>query len=54
MTSLSTSWHHMAAVWLFIIPFALGMLALEELRKWFVRARPTPARTQKTQGESGT
>ena len=25
-------------VWLFIIPFALGMLALEELRKWLVRA----------------
>jgi magnesium-transporting ATPase (P-type) len=30
-----------AAVWLFIIPFALGMLALEELRKWLVRARPS-------------
>ena len=29
-----------AAVWLFILPFALGMLALEELRKWFVRTRP--------------
>jgi hypothetical protein len=29
-----------AAVWLFILPFALGMLALEELRKWLVRARP--------------
>jgi len=28
------------AVWLFIIPFALGSLALEELRKWLVRARP--------------
>ena len=28
-----------AAVWLFIIPFALGMLALEESRKWFVRSR---------------
>jgi magnesium-transporting ATPase (P-type) len=28
-----------AAVWLFIIPFALGMLALEELRKWVVRSR---------------
>ena len=27
-------------VWLFIIPFALGMLALEELRKWLVRACP--------------
>ena len=27
-------------VWLFIIPFALGMLALEELRKWIVRACP--------------
>jgi calcium-translocating P-type ATPase len=33
------------AVWLFIIPFAFGMLALEELRKWFVRARPTLATT---------
>lgn len=28
------------AVWLFAIPFALGMLTLEELRKWFVRRRP--------------
>ncbi|MDB6031874.1 MAG: yloB 2, partial [Verrucomicrobiales bacterium] len=27
------------AVWLFILPFALGMVALEELRKWLVRAR---------------
>ena len=37
------------AVWLFIIPFALGMVALEELRKWFVRARhsrPTIAFSQ--------
>ena len=24
-------------VWLFVIPFALGMLMLEELRKWWVR-----------------
>ena len=32
------------AVWLFIIPFALGMLALEELRKWLVRAPPQPLR----------
>ena len=31
-------------VWLFIIPFALAMVALEELRKWLVRARSrTPA-----------
>jgi calcium-translocating P-type ATPase len=28
------------AVWLSIIPFTLGMVALEELRKWLVRARP--------------
>jgi sodium/potassium-transporting ATPase subunit alpha len=27
------------AVWLFILPFALGMVALEKLRKWLVRAR---------------
>jgi calcium-translocating P-type ATPase len=27
-----------ASVWLFILPFALGMVVLEELRKWFVRA----------------
>ena len=27
-------------VWLFVIPFALGMLALEELRKWLMRACP--------------
>jgi sodium/potassium-transporting ATPase subunit alpha len=28
-----------AAVWLFIVPFAIGMLALEELRKWLARGR---------------
>ena len=27
-----------AEVWLFILPFPLAMLALEELRKWFMRA----------------
>jgi magnesium-transporting ATPase (P-type) len=27
------------SVWLFIIPFAFGMLVLEELRKWLVRSR---------------
>ena len=27
------------AVWGFIIPFAAGMLILEELRKWFARKR---------------
>jgi magnesium-transporting ATPase (P-type) len=26
------------AVWLFIVPFALGMLVLEEFRKWIVRS----------------
>ena len=26
-----------AEVWLFMIPFALAMLLLEELRKWWVR-----------------
>ena len=26
-----------AAAWLFVLPFALGMLALDELRKWRVR-----------------
>ena len=25
-------------VWLFVLPFAVGLLALEELRKWYVRA----------------
>lgn len=29
------------AVWLFIMPFAAGLLALEELRKWLVRRRQT-------------
>jgi hypothetical protein len=24
-------------VWLFVIPFAVGLLVLEELRKWLVR-----------------
>ena len=27
------------AVWLFIIPFAMAMVAIEELRKWLVRTR---------------
>ena len=25
------------SVWLFVIPFALGMVLLEEVRKWLVR-----------------
>ena len=29
-------------VWLFIVPFALAMLVLEEARKWIVRSRPKP------------
>jgi magnesium-transporting ATPase (P-type) len=29
------------AVWLFIIPFALAMLVIEETRKWLVRRRPS-------------
>jgi magnesium-transporting ATPase (P-type) len=45
-----TPWGHVlfgaapipASVWLFVIPFAVGMIALEELRKWFVRTRPIP------------
>ncbi len=28
-----------AATWLFILPFAIAMLVLEEVRKWFVRTR---------------
>ncbi len=28
-----------AAVWRFIVPFALGMVALEGLRKWLLRRR---------------
>ena len=42
-------------VWLFIIPFALGMLALEELRKWFMRTRSNRLTTPvigKTQSSS--
>jgi magnesium-transporting ATPase (P-type) len=35
-----------AVVWLFIVPFALGMLALEELRKWFVRHSSRSATTR--------
>jgi magnesium-transporting ATPase (P-type) len=31
--------------WLFITPFALGMLGLEELRKWFVRSRCSAVRS---------
>ena len=27
-----------ASVWLFILPFALAMIALEELRKWICRS----------------
>ena len=29
-----------ATVWLFIAPFAFGMVALEELRKWLLRRMP--------------
>ena len=29
------------AVWLFIVPFAAGLVVLEELRKWLLRARQT-------------
>jgi len=29
------------SVWLFIIPFALAMLTLEDLRKWLVRSHPS-------------
>ena len=39
-------------VWLFIIPFALAMIALEELRKWLVRthaSRPATGLIQKNQ-----
>ena len=25
------------SVWLFVVPFALGMVLLEEIRKWLVR-----------------
>ena len=31
------------ALWLFIVPFAVGMLVLEELRKWLVRRTLDPA-----------
>jgi calcium-translocating P-type ATPase len=34
------------AVWLFVVPFALGMLVLEEGRKWVVRARDSNADQQ--------
>ena len=27
------------SVWLFVLPFAVGLVALEELRKWLVRRR---------------
>jgi magnesium-transporting ATPase (P-type) len=30
------------AVWFFAAPFALGMVAIEELRKWLVRSRGRP------------
>jgi magnesium-transporting ATPase (P-type) len=32
-----------AAVWLFLLPFALALLALEEARKWWVRRRERQA-----------
>jgi hypothetical protein len=31
-----------ALVWLFILPFAVGMMILEELRKWLVRRMGRP------------
>jgi magnesium-transporting ATPase (P-type) len=33
-----------AEVWLFVIPFAVGMLVLEELRKWLIRRRAATGR----------
>ena len=42
-----------AAVWVFMIPFAIGMIALEKLRKWFVRDRPSrPATTLIVQSQA--
>ncbi|MEQ1862968.1 MAG: cation-transporting P-type ATPase [Chthoniobacteraceae bacterium] len=38
-----------AAVWRFIVPFALGMVALEELRKWLLRARFSRPATETSQ-----
>ena len=34
------------AVWLFVVPFALGMLLLEEARKWIDRAKGSEMRGQ--------
>jgi len=32
-----------AETWLFILPFAIAMLGLEELRKWLIRLRIKPS-----------
>jgi magnesium-transporting ATPase (P-type) len=37
-----------ASAWLFVIPFALGMVLLEEVRKWFVRRTSDPSSTAST------
>jgi hypothetical protein len=39
------------ATWLFFIPFALGMLSLEEFRKLIVRRGIPPASLANAQGE---
>ena len=41
------------SVWLFIIPFAAGMLMLEELRKWLVRAKLVASFSRRGSGSSG-
>ncbi len=35
-------------VWLFVAPFAVGLLILEEFRKWLVRIRPNPSARQRS------
>ena len=41
------------AVWGFIVPFAIGMLALEEVRKWIARSRTfIPSRGLPSSGDS--
>ena len=41
------------SVWLFLVPFAAGMLILEELRKWLARGKLVENFSRRGSGASG-
>jgi sodium/potassium-transporting ATPase subunit alpha len=40
-------------VWLFVLPFAVALLILEEFRKWFVRVRRFNRVARRRSGANG-